>query len=118
MQSKFNFSLSLLNDFPFLFSSILSCSLTISFDISCAFSLCIGYCLIINVACSEHAGVSVCVNVCVGYVCECSCGWSVCLYAGICFVFLFLLIFSYFSFCYLLLTQKLIIFKQLFVNLF
>lgn len=69
MQSKFNFSLSLLNGFPFLFSSILSCSLTISFDISCAFSLCIGYCLIINVACSEHAGVSVCVNVCVGYVC-------------------------------------------------
>lgn len=52
MQSKFNFSLSLLNGFPFLFSSILSCSLTISFDISCAFSLCIGYCLIINVACS------------------------------------------------------------------
>lgn len=120
MQSKFNFSLSLLNDFP----SILFNSLATLFLFYLFLFL---YRLLFNHKCcmlSEHAGVSVCVNACVSgclFVCGVVVGVGMWLFVYRLFVLFssFLLFPLIFILFYLLLTQKLIIFKQLlFVNLF
>lgn len=114
MQSKFNFSLSLLNDFP----SILFNSLATLFLFYLFLFL---YRLLFNHKCcmlSEHAGVSVCVNVCVSGVVV-GVGMWLFVYRLFVLFYSFLLFPLIFILFYLLLTQKLIIFKQLlFVNLF
>lgn len=97
MQSKFNFSLSLLNDFPsILFNSLA----TLSLSLLRFFSLCIGYCLIINVACSLSMPECWCVWM---FVCVCVWLFVVLLWVLVCgclFCFLPFCCFLSFSSCF------------------